>query len=45
MQETAWYVDADGWLNVEKLLSAFQNFYREHSEHWLGRFDYLEVGP
>ena len=45
VQETAWYVDADGSLNVEKLLSAFQNFYREHSEHWLGRFDYLEAGP
>ena len=45
VQETAWYVDADGSLNVEKLLSAFQSFYREHSEHWLGRFDYLEAGP
>ena len=20
-------------------------FFREHSEHWLGRFDYAEAGP
>ena len=45
VQETAWYVAPDGSLDVEKLLAAFQTFYREHSEHWLGRFDYLEAGP
>ena len=27
-----------------KLLGAFQVFFREHSEHWLGRFDYAEAG-
>ena len=45
LQETAWYRDAGGGLDVAKLLSAFQQFFREHSEHWLGRFDYQEAGP
>ena len=31
--ETAWYVDAGGGLDVDKLLEAFQRFFREHSEH------------
>ena len=26
-------------------LAAFQAFFREHSEYWLGRFDYAEAGP
>ena len=45
VEDTAWYVDADGSLDMEKLLGAFQAFFREHSEHWLGRFDYREAGP
>ena len=45
VQDPAWYVDAGGGLDVEKLLAAFQGFFREHSEHWLGRFDYAEAGP
>ena len=45
IEDTVWYVDADGGLDVEKLLGAFQAFFREHSEHWLGRFDYAEAGP
>ena len=44
-EQTAWYVDADGDLDMDKLLAAFQSFFREHSEHWLGRFDYREAGP
>ena len=28
-----------------KLLAAFQAFFREHSEHWLERFQYKEAGP
>ena len=44
-QDTAWYVDADGSLEVSKLLSAFQEFFREHSEHWVERFQYKEAGP
>ena len=45
VQETEWYVDEDGGLNVPRLLGAFQDFFREHSEHWVGRFDYQEAGP
>ena len=45
VEETSWYVDADGLLDMDKLLGAFQAFFREHSEHWLGRFDYAEAGP
>ena len=45
IQDVAWYVDGEGDLDVGKLLTAFQGFFREHSEHWIGRFDYVEAGP
>ncbi len=45
IQETVWYVKPDGSLDVEKLLGSFQAFFREHSEHWVERFDYKEAGP
>ena len=45
VQESAWYVDDRGRLDVVKLLTAFQAFFREHSEHWMERFDYREAGP
>ena len=44
-QETHWFVTEDGALDVEELLSRFQEYFREHSEHWAGRFDYDEAGP
>ena len=44
-EDAAWYVDADGGLDVGKLLSRFQAFFREHSEHWVERFEYKEAGP
>ena len=34
-EDTAWYVNADGSLDVVALLTAFQTFFREHSEHWV----------
>ena len=43
--ETEWYVNADGSLNMHKLLSDFQQFFRENSESWIQRFDYQEAGP
>lgn len=43
-QETAWYVD-DGRLDMEKLLAAFQDWFRENSEHWAERFGSYEAGP
>ena len=44
-QNTLWYIRPDGRLDLDKLLSAFQQFFREHSEHWVERFDYQEAGP
>lgn len=43
--ETKWYVRPDGTLDTDKLLASFQEFFREHSEHWVERFDYKEAGP
>ena len=43
LEETAWYVRADGGLDVEALLAAFQRFYREHSEHAMGQVPYREA--
>ena len=44
--QPAWYIRAeDGRLDMPKLLTAFQQFFREHSEHWIERFDYKEAGP
>ena len=43
--DTAWYVDADGGLDVDKLLASFQDFFRRHSEHWKHRFEYEEPWP
>jgi hypothetical protein len=44
-QEPVWYLRPDGRLDDGKLLAGFQDFFREHSEHWLQRFDYQEAGP
>ena len=45
VQEPAWYVGDDGRLRMDKLMGAFQAYFREHSEHWLERFQYREAGP
>ena len=39
------FVNEDGSLNVEKLLTDFQEFFRENSESWIERFSYKEAGP
>ena len=44
-RETTRYVHADGSLDVVELLTEFQTFFREHSEHWVKRFAYQEAGP
>ena len=41
----AWYVDAGGGLDLDKLLAAFQDFFRRNSEHWIERARYTEAGP
>jgi len=43
--QTSWYLNSDNRLDMIKLLSAFQQFFREHSESWVERFDYKEAGP
>ncbi len=43
--DPAWYVDAAGNLRLSELLAAFREFFREHSEHWIERFQYREAGP
>jgi len=40
-----WYLQADGALDMLKLLGAFQEFFRKNSEHWIQRFSYQEAGP
>jgi hypothetical protein len=44
-QQQAWFLRADRSLDMPKLLAAFQQFFREHSESWLEHFDYKEAGP
>ncbi len=44
-ESSAWYTRPDGTLDMAALLRAFQAFFAEHSEAWLGRFDYREAGP
>ena len=39
------YIGEDGGLDVAWLLRSFQAFFREHSEHWIERFQYREAGP
>ena len=43
--ESAWYVDADRNSDLCGLLEAFQDFFRQHSEHWVKRFGYEQAGP
>ena len=44
-QQPAWYVGADGGLDMDRLLAAFQDFFRQNSEHWIQRAQYREAGP
>ncbi len=44
-QETAWYVHPHGGLDMDGLLAAFQDFFRQNSEHWIRRAQYTEAGP
>ncbi len=43
--QQSWFTNPNGSLNIEKLLTNFQEFFRELSEHWIERFDYKEAGP
>ena len=43
--QTAWYQNADGSINMEKLLLDFQQFFRQNADSWIQKFDYAEAGP
>lgn len=43
-QEAAWYQMEDGRLDMDKLLTAFQDFFRKHFESWVNGFNYAEAG-
>ncbi len=45
LYQASWCILPDGTLDTNALLVAFQEFFREHSEHWVERFDYKEAGP
>ena len=44
-QQPQWYQNADGSIDMEKLLTDFQQFFRQNADSWIGRFDYAEAGP
>ncbi|MDR0490519.1 MAG: hypothetical protein LBH28_04660 [Oscillospiraceae bacterium] len=43
--ESEWYITHEHRLDMQKLLAAFQQFYREHSDIWGDRLDYKEAAP
>ena len=45
IQQSAWYMNTDNSINMEKLLLDFQQFFRENADSWIERFDYKESGP
>lgn len=45
LQQSAWYINEDNTINMPKLLTEFQAFYRENAEAWDKHFDYREAGP
>ncbi|MDO9570658.1 MAG: AAA-like domain-containing protein [Hydrogenophaga sp.] len=45
VQTQAWYVTPEGRMDMDKLLSAFQQFFRENAQSWLERYAYKEAGP
>ncbi|MEL5892241.1 AAA-like domain-containing protein [Bacteroides sp. GD17] len=45
IQQAAWYINPDHSINMEKLLTDFQQFFRQNADSWIERFDYKESGP
>ena len=44
-QPQSWYLKDDRHIDMPKLMAAFQQFFREHSDAWLVGFSYHEAGP
>lgn len=45
IQQPQWYQNADGSINMQKLLLDFQQFFRQNADSWIQKFDYAEAGP
>lgn len=45
IQQSAWYINPDNSINMEKLLLDFQQFFRQNADAWIEKFDYKESGP
>ena len=43
--DQAWYLTPERRLDMPRLLAAFQQFFREHSDAWIEGFSYREAGP
>jgi hypothetical protein len=43
--DQAWYLTPERRLDMPRLLTAFQQFFREHSDAWIEGFSYREAGP
>ncbi|MFH0967133.1 MAG: AAA family ATPase [Methanobacteriota archaeon] len=43
--QSSWFIDRNGLLDMNQLLAAFQQFYRENSGSWLEIAQYREAGP
>lgn len=44
-QNPSWYMNPDNSINMKRLLLDFQQFFRQNSDSWIGKFDYVEAGP
>ena len=44
-QQPQWYQREDGSIDMSKLLENFQEYFRQNSDAWIGKFDYAEAGP
>ena len=45
VQKPQWYERPDGGIDMAKLLANFQEYFRQNSDAWIGKFDYAEAGP
>jgi len=45
LAEQPWFIKPDGSMDMDKLLRAFQQFFRENAQSWLERYAYREAGP
>jgi hypothetical protein len=45
VQQSAWYMNPDNSINMEKLMLDFQKFFRQNADAWIEKFDYKGSGP